>query len=291
MTEKGNSSAHIAQGVLLSNFRLEIGPLIGSDLTNKEVVDYFSRMKREFQQGFDLIQGILRIRPVTEMDVARFHRTFMRPPRLGQYLVEWEYDDLSEFHREFNLIQKVLLALRLLKQGAVFLENLYSFRRGAKKWGAATVITPPPRNSMAVGIAGGYALYPEEKSDLIGLLKELRPVDFSSDTTFRIACDRFLRYYHEHHHEDRLIDLFIAFEALFRIGPKIRKKGKTIAGKCSELIGQDSHEKNKIAKEIRDGYQLRNAVVHGDEFKENETGEIATLLEDYLRRSIRYRLP
>ena len=83
LPKKGNSSAHIAQGVLLG-FRLETGPLIGSDLTNKEVVDYFSRMKREFQQGFDLIQGILRIRPVTETDVARFRRTFMRPARLGQ---------------------------------------------------------------------------------------------------------------------------------------------------------------------------------------------------------------
>ena len=152
------------------------------------------------------------------------------------------------------------------------------------------MITPPPRDSMLIGIAGGYALYPEEKPDLTGLVEALRPMDFSSDTTFRIACDRFLRYYYEHHHEDRLIDLFIAFEALFRIGPKTRKKGKTIARKCSELIGQDSHEINKIAKEIRDGYRLRNAVVHGDEFKENETQEVATLLEDYLRRSIRSRL-
>jgi hypothetical protein len=99
-----------------------------------------------------------------------------------------------------------------LKQGPVFLASMYSFRRGARSWGLVKVITSPPQNFY-----GSYTLYLHEKSRLIEIFERILPIDFQRNIGLRIACDRFLRYYHEHHLEDKVIDLFIGFEALFRI--------------------------------------------------------------------------
>jgi len=255
---------------------------IPRETPEKVVHEVIQRSKEEFSKGLELIPRKLRIRRVNEKDIARFPRAFMRPPRLSQYLVEWEYEHISEFEQEYNLIYRTWLALRLLKAGAVFLENLYSFRRGAKRLGLEKVIMPPPRRSFSAG----YTLYLNEKEDLIEVFEKLRTVDFGHRNTFRIACDRFLRYYYEHHPEDRLIDLMIGFEALLEIGPQIRNKGKAIASQCSKLIGKDHYEEKRICETIQKAYKLRNKVVHGDEHWENKIAETVVVIEDYLRRSI-----
>ena len=255
---------------------------IPPETPEKVVHEVIQRSKEELSEGLELIPRKLRIRRVNEEDVARFPRAFMRLPRLSQYLVEWEYGDISEFQQEYNLVYRTWLALRLLKAGAVFLENLYSFRRGAKRLGLEKVIMPPPLRSLSAG----YTLYLDEKEDLIEVFEKLRAVDFSRRNTFRIACDRFLRYYYEHHHEDRLIDLMIGFEALFEISPQIRTKGKAIASQCSKLVGKDHREESRIRETIRKAYRLRNEVVHGDEHGENKIAEIVVVIEDYLRKSI-----
>jgi hypothetical protein len=268
----------IAQGILLG-FRTDIHPLKRC-LSSDEV----SRLTKELS-GFDIIPGKLRIRLADEIGRSRFFPYIpgspMKPPYLGQYVVEWEHDDISEFDKEYNLILKTLLALRLLKQGPVFLASMYSFRRGARSWGLVKVITSPPQNFY-----GSYTLYLHEKSRLIEIFERILPIDFQRNISLRIACDRFLRYYHEHHLEDRIIDLFIGFEALFRIGPETKSKSTAIAPKCSKLVGKDDPEIAEINTKIREAYKLRNAIVHGDKPEGSEIEDLTILLEDYLRRSI-----
>jgi hypothetical protein len=281
-TEKNEqkNDGSIAQGILIG-FWLESPPLmVDKDAPEEKFSEKRQRIKEELK-GFELIPGKLRIRRVNEDDRSRFR--FEPPPSLNQYLIEWEHDNVEEFDQDYNLIQKTLLALQLLKPGCVLLRNMYSFHCGAKTTGLEKIILPqPPSRTWR----GGYTLYLDEKENLIKIFKKLQGKDFNKDTSFRIACDRFRRSHYDQLPEDKLIDLFIGFEALFLKGSETRSKKEPLALGCSMLLGENNDGREEIKKDIKDAYILRNRIVHGSSLDKEETSDIAPKIEQYLRKSI-----
>lgn len=55
----------------------------------------------------------------------------------------------------------------------------------------------------------------DEIPKLKSLLKKIRELDFNKRQRLQLACKRFQRAYEEGDAEDQLIDLMIAFEALY----------------------------------------------------------------------------
>jgi len=280
------SKRTIGQGVL-EGLQLSTKPLVGSNLSDKEKLGYFEKQSEELSKGLELIPNELRIRFVTQDDIKRFQSSFLTDflrgsPKLGQVLIEWNVNDSSTAFNEFNLISKTLLALRLLKPKLVFLKNLYFFEQDSDFISGALDILPVP-----VHYTNGYCIYLDDKEALTKILEKLQGIDFEEDISFRIACERFNRSYHDSHYEDKLIDLLIGYEGLFLRGSKSGENiGMTIGLACSMLCGQNRAERQKISEDIQKAYTFRNRVVHGSSFDELKMYELTPSLEEYLRRSI-----
>lgn len=278
--DEEDSKNRIARGLLLG-FQIMVKPMIDSPLSNEERREYFMEKQEEINQGLELIPNQLKIRKVIDTDVVW---TQDQLPSRGQFLIEWENCDSSAFSDEFNLISKTLLALRLLKPSKVSLKNNYSFTIGSKIIDMWHPVVQLPTPSFYQSIT--YTLWVEDKEALINIVVKLKATDFNKDSSIRIACDRFNKVYRDIQPEDKLIDLMIAFEALFLTPSRRGSKGPRIGRNCSELIEESKAEKKKIRKHIGRAYLIRNNVLHNSPFDRTEILILLPSLEEYLRKSI-----
>ena len=89
---------------------------------------------------------------------------------------------------------------------------------------------------------------------------------FTDDRRMFIALERFNLAYEKKRFEDNIIDYVIAFEALFGTKEK-RRIGMRIELKSGFLVGDSKEKITEIYKFMRDLYDLRSSIVHGDEIK------------------------
>lgn len=239
----------------------------------------------KLEEGFELIPEKLRLRIFTEEDRERF--TSISPffelklMRGQENITVLELKDTSTdelFGKEFNPLTKTLLAFRLLKAGGIFLDNIYAIEHG--KLGK---IIPPSEPD----ILPGYEFSLDEIKNLVAILNKVKTVDFDKHFSFRMACTRFGRSYLDRFYEDKLVDLCIAFEALFLQGKRARDpKGQVIGLACSKLLGKNIDERKMIKENIELAFRHRNDVVHGNDFDFDQIYTLIPNFEDYLRRSI-----
>jgi len=217
------SRIRIAHG-LLSRFQLIVKPMMESPLSNEEREAYFRKRQEEIQQGIELIPNQLRIRKVNNNDVEIFKSPLNysrwgqdKIPKIGDFLIEWEFSDLSDFNDNFNPIYKTLHALRLLKPNPIFCKNIYSFSKDLNSIDIWKILPSIPE----IGVPSiTYTLWEEDKESLINIVEKLNTIDFTHDSSTRIACERFGKFYQNIYLEDKLIDLCIGFEALFLKGAR-----------------------------------------------------------------------
>ena len=133
-----------------------------------------------------------------------------------------------------------LLALRLLKTGQVFITFLFNHIDNDMCFADKITSTalPHPRDSFQEI----YELDVEDESRLVELVDKLYRVDFKSEQAYRLACNRFGRYFLDNFYEDKLIDLCIGFEALFLEGRTTPNLGLVIGVACSMLLGKSKKE-------------------------------------------------
>jgi len=89
---------------------------------------------------------------------------------------------------------------------------------------------------------------------------------FTDDKRMFIALERFNLAYEKKRFVDNIIDYVIALEALFGTKEKSRI-GMRIELKSGFLVGDSKEKITKIYKFMRDLYDLRSSIVHGDEIK------------------------
>lgn len=239
----------------------------------------------KLEEGFELISEKLRLRIFTEEDRERFTSIspfFTLESRRGQEnITVLELKDTSTdelFGKEFNPLTKTLLAFRLLKAGGIFIDSIYAIEQGIIR-----SIIPPSEP----GFLPGYEFSLDEIKNLIAIQKKVKTVDFDKNSSFRIACTRFDRSYLDRFDEDKLIDLCIAFEALFLQGKRVRvPMGQVIGLACSMLLGKNIDERKMIKENIELAFSRRNNVVHGQDFDIDHIYKLIPDFEDYLRRSI-----
>jgi len=149
-----------------------------------------------------------------------------------------------------------------------------------------------------------YELTFDEVSSLKKILERVQRIDFSKQRNLKIACKRFERAILERDPEHKLIDLMIAFEALFWQGRRAEKSDRTKSTKrriveaCSDLLGKNFEEREEIKHYMTKAFRIRNRIVHGSEqtkpIRYKQQGywlpAFAWKIEDYLRRSIKKKL-
>jgi hypothetical protein len=246
------------------------------------------------EKGFDLIPGKLLLRIFTEKDKELFTSispSFKLETEFGQKkntVLEIKKCSMKElFVEEFNPLSNALLAFRLLKDGGIFLDCVYALEGGLMR---RIIHSPKP------GFFSAYDFSLDEIDNLIAIIQKVQTVDFDMYSSLRMACTRFGRSYLDRFDEDKLIDLCIAFEALFLKGEYQKSElgmGQVIGLACSMLLGRDNAERTDIKNNIESGFSLRNKVVHGYEIdtkKFNRIIEILPEFENNLRRSIHQML-
>jgi hypothetical protein len=215
---------------------------------------------------------------------------------LNKYVIEYsiESKDNSKAIAETKKkacqqIQDAITALRFLKAG--YVESnviLLITTKGTTKQTSLRAQKIIPTVSLYEPIY----LRTDEISSLSRLIEKISNLDFERRKAFRIALRRFENSYYDTEDEDKLIDYIIAFEALFTKGKKMGSKRDVISIACSMLLGKNLGEREKIRETLNDAYIIRNAIVHGADFREKlKKGQFlhdfVVEVEDILRRSIK----
>lgn len=239
----------------------------------------------DIMNGLDLVPGQLKLSILTKEDKKKLRNTAFHKERYDKFaLLEWRNTTYPLLIDDFNLIKKCMLAFHLLKSGDIFLDNIYYIFPNSDV-ATGTIYTNPIPASLSF-----YEFNPEEKDNLIEILNLIQPLDFKKGR-FRIACDRFERAYYDYNFDDKIVDLCIAFEALFLKEDHREYKGKTIGLACSMLLGQNKKERNKIYDDVNNAFIGRNNIVHGKPHQLKNIRILLSNLEDYLRKSILRLIP
>ena len=262
----------------------------------------FRERKEKVVKGINLVNGV-KIRRISKKDLEDLKTLpFTHPPNMLELIsprmfvlekhIKVENGHGFDLHKA---MQNIILSLRLLKGGIVFGSFIFyvllSKKRQVTSW---SYQEDRPRTDYRT-----YALNFKEVPRLRKIIKKIQSTDFSKRKSLDLACRRFQRAYEEKDAEDQLIDLMIAFEALFLKGEKGGPStGKLIAVACSILLGKSDEEREEIRRILVKAYSIRNSIVHGSEYpriESDDKGEVhmdilpdlVSEVEDYLRESIK----
>jgi len=113
---------------------------------------------------------------------------------------------------------------------------------------------------------------PKSKSSwLKNIWKNYTSVEIQKNKAFRVATNRLYYSFNRYHPEDQVVDLMIAFEAIFvRRGERISLK---LPQRCSSFL-QSYFQKQQLFQFMKDAYNVRSRLVHGDNL---ETGDLKYL--------------
>lgn len=249
----------------------------------------------KFRNGFQFSNNVI-LRPIKKEEMNKFHKELPYFWSDGAYLIPlinsktFVFEAEGDFNQASRLTYEVLLAMRLLKSESVF-NKVYIIEEKSKTI-ARGCINPPPPYKQSI-----YQLSISEIEEMDKLVRKINTVDLDNNSPFRVACERFNRFYEERRVDDRIIDLAIAFEALFTgdITERLENMGIIVGLACSMLLGETTEDRKKIQKFLKKLFETRNGIIHKTKFdtriivddKEYERKEFSIQLEKYLRHSIK----
>jgi hypothetical protein len=202
---------------------------------------------------------------------SRFYNTYRDLPVLEIY---------RESGAELtSLIENIVLALRIFKEGDVFCKLVWSDDNLQETYLTSTYEMPNPVFSQT------YYFKMEEINQIREIFEKIVKTDFEQRRQLRIACDRLNRSYGKSMYDEKIVDFLIAFEALF-VRKSSPNNGLIIATACSMLLGKTDTERNDIFDFLLETYTLRNKIVHGSVVDYSSINEKASKLKEYLRKSI-----
>ena len=257
-------------------------------------------LRKEIGQGIELIENV-RLRRISKEEIKEVRKRKIRDmvPRVfskftsRSIVVEISnIEDDPESEEWERKVNNILLALRLFKANQIFIRVTWfeNSETQCVSWSDA---------SVPFLVTERYSLEKKEIADLRELVKRVDAIDFDKDTSLRIVCERFGRSYEKEDWDEIIIDLMIAFEALFLRGTNpnlnLSHTGLFIGLGCSMLVGMNNEERKNIGEFIVEAYKKRNKIVHGSDFKTSfhvdsrvyEIEDFVVKLRDYLRQSMK----
>jgi len=270
--------------------------LIGhTEMSNEQVTNFFKERERQLVEGIDLFDGV-KIRRLSKEDLDDFKTNPTLPPYIMTLPVNFVLEKYITVENEHDfqldpIMRNVVLALRLLKKSYVSGSSVFYVLVSEKRLLNSWSCEEEPRHEFW---GFKYALNFDGIPALKEMLEKIQSIDFAKRKSLHLACKRFQRAYEESDVEDQLIDMMIAFEALFLKGEKaVSPAGQIVATACSILLGKNDEEREEIRRFLTKAYSVRNCIVHGSEYqkpiinKEYDIPEFVSKIEDYLRESIK----
>ena len=235
---------------------------------------------------FELIPGELGIKYLNDDDKKYYENRYLRNEKLQheRLVIEWKHDKLEDISDINNPLFKTFIALRLFKEGPVFINYLYTINEDRALLVKHSNFVVPDAY-MDYHQIYDYELKEEESQSfqqLFNLLNKEKKLDDNID----LGLDRFQSTYFPKPARDVLLDIMIAFEALFLTDYRGSNKGQTLAIACSMLLGKTRVERKTIQETLSKFYKIRNDIVHGSNYNRDEIKENFYTLRNYLRRSI-----
>lgn len=123
---------------------------------------------------------------------------------------------------------------------------------------------------------------PNCADSLGGLLRALKTAE--KDKRLNLAVRRFDAAYLRLDPEDRLIDLWIAFEALL-LPDMSGELSYRVAIRLAQLIGQTASDKRAAFRSARRSYDQRSRVVHGQP-AEDDLGKVVEETRELARKAL-----
>lgn len=198
------------------------------------------------EQQLELIPGKLGLKYLNKDDKKYFERQYFSDEKL-QYermVIEWRHEELDDILDFKDPLYKAFTALRLFKEGPVFIRYLYTINEETGLF-VRHLNFEVPYSFMDYHKVFDYELGEEEIqsfNEIFELLNRHEKFDDNID----IALDRFGSTYYPKAARDVLLDIMIAFEALFLSGYRSGAKGVPLAIACSMLLGNTGPERDTI---------------------------------------------
>lgn len=139
--------------------------------------------------------------------------------------------------------------------------------------------------------ANPYCLEKKEIPDFVRLWNKLKRRDAKPNLHF--SFHEFSQAFETHIIEYKIYHYVVALESLvfYNIDRTFPHKGSLIGLSIGMLLGTNQKERDSIREMVEKAYQIRNGVAHGIikylEKHDKESEEIATKLEDYLRKTLK----
>jgi hypothetical protein len=179
-------------------------------------------------------------------------------------------------------VWRIVTALRLLKSGQVGVPAVIQ-RLSEPAFGlpGGTATTSGP---AVAALGPSYRLLSEETEPLIAMLQAL--AEAASAEHLRIPLRRFNYAYERTRPADRLVDLWIALEALFLKREEQMEMSYRAALRIARFVGHDADERVEIVDRMKKSYNARSRVVHGDP-PPRDIADTTAFTEEVLRKSLR----
>jgi hypothetical protein len=165
-----------------------------------------------------------------------------------------------------NLINKLILALRLFKEGSVgFTSQIWTpkLRTAVKGGGMYSPYPPEPTYGKKYELDQGEVSFFQDFWH--ALMKNWNLLGTIGNKNLSLALRRFDSAYARRSNDDKMIDYSIAFEALFSKSDDTRDSlTHKLALRFSRLVENDFVERKNLFGDMKDLYSKRSRVVHGD---------------------------
>ena len=252
-------------------------------------------LDKKIKDGFQFSNKVI-LRQITEEEINRFREPLPYLWRDGAYLLynlnmkTYVFEIEGDSNQANRLAYEVLLAMRLHKTEAVFYK-MYIIEEKSKIIELGCINPPPPFKPST------YQLNISEIEDVNEWVRKINTLNLDTNSSFRVACERFNRFHEERRVDDKIIDLAIAFEALFTgdIKERLEDMGIIVGLACSMLLGETNEDRKEIKEFLKKLFETRNGIVHKTKFTTNiiikgeeyEIKEFSVQLQEYLRDSIK----
>ena len=212
------------------------------------------------------------------------------------YLLELDMEEKCEYGNDHltkgrDIFNEFLIALRLFKTGEVNIEKVIQIPLTWKPMGGIGSTQLSPK------IFGDYKLPESEIEEFKSFFESFKKIK-KMWPMFELLINRLNYSHYRHQDEDRIIDFFIGFEAMFLQDSKFETIYK-LAMRFAHIFGENKDEKYKLFLFMKNAYDIRSMIVHGSVSKKKFEKELRKLdvttlkeftnqLNNYYIKSLRF---
>ena len=204
-----------------------------------------------------------------------------------KFVIEEEYEaDPSILGGNSNRKTEMLItALRTNKLGALHYDMSIQKSKFWKVCGGLVILGRSQTKNL---FGTPYKLSASEASTFKAFWSSFKKFNLNQHKFLEVAIKRLNYSYDRSKAEDKVIDSFVALEAMFLTGSEKSELSYRLSVRIATFLGNSSEDKNHIFSDIRKAYKTRSDIVHGDSaVNQSDIAEISPKIEEYTRRSLK----